>query len=481
MRFLILSENSNGTWPHLHFRSMGAFELRRRIESKGHTAEIVDWFTHWSESDLKKIITKTLAGDNDPVIAISTPFNALDVYKLKSVLKWALEKYPKIKVIHGGSRHYDESLDGIVDVFFLGRSMEIFDAWLEGKDLTPYTEQTDPLVLVNHNFNQKIDNPVIPLIKDSDCLSHRDILGFEVGVGCKFNCSFCNYELRNAKITKLADPKELHAYFEECYKRYGIINFFASDDTLNETDEKLEIVAEAISGLERPPNITAYARLDIITGRKQQFDLLKRINFRSLFFGIESFNPEASKEVRKKSGLGDNYETLKRIKELSPDTYTVGGIIVGLNKDSEASISEAIERVINERLLNSLQIYPLSITRPKGIIGADFYSDLDKNPEQFGYKIIDTLRFHHGNKNIPEHGWKSDWTDNLHAIELTTKFLEQCEDRIDTLNHLEYAGLYALGVYKPDLKYDAVKSRSHTYSQALKDSYINQKLKYLKI
>jgi hypothetical protein len=479
MKFLILSENSNGTWPHLHFRSMGSFELRRRIESRGHSATIIDWFTHWSEGELKGVVEKTFIGETDPVIAISTPFNAIDVYNLRPVLKWALEKYPNIKIIHGGSRNYDESLSDLIDVFFLGRSMEMFDAWLDNKDLTPYIERTDPLVLANYNFNEKIDNPVVPITKDDDCLSNKDILGFEVGVGCKFNCTFCNYELRNAKITKLADPLELRNYLQEAHSKYGISNFFASDDTLNETDEKLEIVLEAMSGLDFHPEITAYARLDLITSRKQQLELLGKIKFRSLFFGIESFNPEASKAVRKKSGLGNNYETLKNIRDISPDTYTVGGMIVGLNKDSEQSIFESVDRVINEKLLSSFQFGALSITRPTGIIGADFYSDLDKDPEKFGYKIIDVINFHHGNKNMASYAWQSDWTDSTKANDLTNRLYEYCRGKIDILNHLEYAGLYSLGVYNSTHRYEAIKNRSYTYSTLLKQQYIKNKLQTL--
>jgi len=480
MKFLILSENSNGTWPHLHFRSMGSFELRRRIEKRGHSATIIDWFTHWSIEDLKGVVKSELAGEHEPVIAISTPFNAIDVYKLRPLLEWAITNYPNVKVIHGGARNYDESLNDLIDVFFLGRSMEMFDAWLDNKDLSPYTEKTDPLVLVNHNFNQVIDNPVIPIIKDDDCLSKHDILGFEVGVGCKFNCIFCNYELRNAKITKLADPLELRNYFQESYSKYGIKHYFASDDTLNETDEKLEIVLEAMSGLNYHPEITAYARLDLITSRKQQLELLGKIKFRSLFFGIESFNPEASKAVRKKSGLGNNYETLKNIRDLSPDTYTVGGMIIGLNGDSEESIFESVNKVIDEKLLRSFQFGSLSITRPTGIIGGDFYSELDKDPKKFGYKIIDVINFHHGNKNMASYGWQGDWTNSTKANELTNRLYEYCQGKIDMLNHLEYAGLYALGVYNNTHKYEAIKNRSYTYSTLLKQSYIKNKLNLYK-
>ena len=56
MKCLILSENSNGVWPHLHFRSMGSYELRNRLEAKGHTATIIEWFTKWNKKQLKSII-----------------------------------------------------------------------------------------------------------------------------------------------------------------------------------------------------------------------------------------------------------------------------------------------------------------------------------------------------------------------------------------------------------------------------------------
>ena len=361
MKCLILSENSNGVWPHLHFRSMGSYELRNRLEAKGHTATIIEWFTKWNKEQLKSVIDEY----QPDIIATSTPFHTQDLYYLKDILTWVRKTYPDTQFIHGGSRQYDDEFEGLVDVFFLGRSMEIFDAWLDNKDLTQYILQENPLVLVNHQFDEFVDNPVIPKLKDEDFISSKDILGFELGVGCKFNCSFCNYELRNAKITNLADPKELHNYFLEAYEKYGVTNFFASDDTINETDTKLEILAEAIRGLPYHPQITAYARLDLVTSKPKQLKLLEEINFRSLFFGIESFNPEASKLIRKKSGIGDNIETLRKVKE-NCDTYTVGGMILGLNGDSEESIRSSVNQIIEEKLLSSIQYYPLSITMPEG-------------------------------------------------------------------------------------------------------------------
>lgn len=475
MKFLILSENSNGGWPHLYFRSMGAFELRRRIENHGHSADILDWFTYWTDDELKKMMAHHFTNEPNPIIAISTPFNTTDVHKIKPVLLWAKETYPNLKIIHGGSRTFDDSLNGLIDVFFLGRSMQMFDAWIQNNNLSEYLRHTNPTVLVNNNFDEKIDNPVLPILKDSDLLSSKDILGFEIGVGCKFNCTFCNYELRNAKITKLVDPYDLREYLNLAHKKYGVKNYFASDDTLNESDEKLEIVAEAISGLDYHPQITAYARLDIINARPSQLKLLEKIQFRSLFFGIESFNEEASKLVRKKSGLGNNYDTLLKIKTLCPNTYTVGGVILGLYKDSESSVRESAKKIVDDRLLNSLQFYALLISKSNTITSMDYLSDLDKDPVKYNYKIKNIATFHHDNKFVPIYNWESDWIDRDDAEKLRLSLEEEYKGRIDMLGHLEYAGYHALGIYK-DISYDALKNRSFTISTQLKRNYIKKKL-----
>ena len=216
MKFLVLSENGNGTWPYLYYRGLGALELHKRIQLHGHQSTLIDWFTVWSPDKLTTAIQAWFGDEANPVIAISTPFDVTDVYKIKDVLAQARIRYPNLTVIHGGSRTYNPQIKDI-DVFFLGRSMQVFDAWLLGHSLTQYTVNNVPLVLVNKNFDQNVDTPVLPKLDDHDFLTPYDILGFEIGVGCKFNCTFCNYELRGAKVTTLTDSRTLKEYFEQAY------------------------------------------------------------------------------------------------------------------------------------------------------------------------------------------------------------------------------------------------------------------------
>ena len=221
---------------------------------------------------------------------------------------------------------------------------------------------------VNDIVKDSIDTPILPILNNTDCLINSDILGFELGIGCRFNCTFCNYELRNARTTTLLNSKDLSKYLEYCYQQFGITNFYAADDTINESDEKLIILAEAVEQLSFKPNISCFARLDMLSARPQQMDLLERIQFLSIFFGIESFNTDASKQVRKRSGIGDVYATLEELKQRCPNTFTVGGLIIGLNGDSKESIINSTKLVIEKQLLDAIQVYPLSITRSSSLL-----------------------------------------------------------------------------------------------------------------
>lgn len=482
MKFAILSENSNGTWPYLHYRSIGAYELQKRIIQHGHTSTVLDWFTHWTHDQLKQALTICFAGETEPVIAISTPFDVTDVYKIHDVLIWAREQWPTLKIIHGGARTFDPSSILGVDIFFLGRSMKIFDAWIKGDNIQQYAIRQDPLVLSNNAFDQNVDVPVLPVLSSNDYLSKYDIMGFEIGVGCKFNCTFCNYELRAAKVTRLTDSYSLRAFFEEAYGRYGIKNFYAADDTPNETDEKLAVLADAVDGLSFKPNITGFSRLDIVTGRPSQLELYRRIQFASIFFGVESFNDAASRLVRKKSSLGSTQQTLKNLREVSPNTFMVGGLIVGLNGDSEQSIRDNLERVINEDLLDSVQLYPLSIARSKHITSEGYHSQLDLNPEKFGYQIKGTRGLHVKNDAVDVLNWTSDWTNLEKSAYLAQQLQYEYKDRITFVNHMEYAGLLALGLARKDLykvSKETIINLAQQRSDTLKARYVEAKMNWL--
>jgi lipoate synthase len=484
MKFLILAENTNykcDCWPYLHFRGLEPYELRKRLDQRNIPSTIIEWFSHWSKDQLKVCIDSWFKGEEFPVIAISTPYAQGDIPGIRDLLLQARKQYPNLKIIHTGSRTYNESLKDVIDVFFLSRSMEMFDNWLDNKNLDLYKKHNNPLVLVNDFVKDAVDNPILPVVNDSDCLTDKDVIGFELGIGCRFNCTFCNYELRNTQTTNLTTSKELSNFLEQCYQKYGITNFYTADDTINESDEKLVILAEAVEQLSFKPNISCFVRLDVLTARPHQMDLLERIQFFSIFFGIESFNNNASKQVRKKSSIGNVYATLEELKKRCPETFTAGGLIVGLNGDSRESIIESTELVIKNHLLDSIQAYPLSITKSTSISDKDFQSDIDTNPDKFNYKTkkIKGL-LHRDNPSTEVYHWESNWIDLDGASMLCGEILNMCEGRVFNFNHWEYLRASSLGLVQNKTLPLSWRDHCQNLSEKFKKNYISEKLKQFK-
>ena len=63
--------------------------------------------------------------------------------------------------------------------------------------------------------------------------------------------------------------------------------------------------------------------------------------------------------------------------------------------------------------------------------------------------------------------------------ELQTSLHTEIQDKIESLNHLEYAGMYALNLHSPMYTEKArlqLQSQCYSYANALKSVYIEKKI-----
>jgi lipoate synthase len=403
----ILSENTNGCAPHNHYRNLGASEVTRRLAKRNIPCTTIEWFSHWDTSDLYFCIYNYLKDAKTPIIAISVPFLADDVYLIKDILEKLKSSLPALKIILGGNRTYDNNFDTFVDYYFIGRSMEIFENWLDNKDMTCFQTAISN-VFINNNIKAENELPVLAFYKDEDFLTEHDIVGFELGIGCRFNCSFCNYDLRNMKNPKIANAEHIANTLQNLYNKYGIRNFFLTDDTINESIEKLETLAEIVRRLSFKPNLAGYFRLDLLSQERQQ-QLWKEIDMAAVFFGIESFNSTASKRVRKSGRIVSQIETLKKLRTLTPNTFLSAGMIVGLSGDSRDDIFKSIRYVHENNLLDAMQYSALNMPAMDTDIFDDYMlSDFSKNPTKFGYKIL-SKKSRPGRSVQSLYDWQNEW------------------------------------------------------------------------
>lgn len=482
MKVCILSENSNGLVPYIYYRNLGASEVAKRLSERNITNTTIEWFTHWESDVLYKCVYNFLKDSSEPVIAISVPFIPDDIYKISGVLEKLKKFLPGLTIISGGNRTYDPKLSSIVDYFFIGRSMEIFEAWLDKKDMSKYTTAS-PNVFLNKNVNVLTERPVLAFYKDDDFLTPNDVLGFELGIGCRFNCAFCNFDLRKIHNPKMADAGQIADRLNELHAKYGIKNYFVTDDTINESLDKLQVLADVVSKLKFKINLSGYCRLDLLEIPEQQ-RLWKEINLTGVFFGIETFNPESSKLVRKTGRMKSQIDTLKKLRELTPDTFLSAGMIVGLTGDNKEHIINSMKYVSDNDLLDAMQYSPLNIPYMETSVFDNYMlSDISKNPENFGYTI--TGKESRNDINIQSRLlWKNDWCDSEKALEITLEIQSYLKDHnltnSDSFEYLSFLSLNVVDSKEAVRKLNsAVVSKSIKLANKYRKEYVEKKTKFL--
>jgi hypothetical protein len=482
MKVCILSENSNGVVPWVHYRNLGASEVSKRLYARNIECTTVEWFTHWDQDDLYNGVKNYLSDTDHPVIAISVPFVPDDIYKIKDVLFRLKKDVPNLTVISGGNRTYDKKLSDVVDYFFIGRSMEIFESWLDGKDLSRFMSKQSNVYL-NRNINVALEDPVLPHFGDADFLNPNDVLGFELGIGCRFNCAFCNFDLRKMHNPKMANADKIAATLNELYSKYGVYNYFITDDTINESIDKMQVLADVVSKLNFKINLSGYCRLDLLESPKQQ-ELWQKINLAGVFFGIETFNPESSKLVRKTSRISSQIETLKKLRQLTPNTFLSCGMIIGLTGDSREHILDSMEFVSKHNLLDCMQYNVLNLPEMETDVFDDYMlSDMSKYPEKFGYTI--TGKIPRTDLSIQSRlSWVNEWCDSDKATEIYQEVRQNLKGKnLSNSDAFEYLSFLSLGVVdeKESVRKmeQVIIAKSSKKADKLRAEYIEKKTQFL--
>ena len=99
-----------------------------------------------------------------------------------------------------------------------------------------------------------------------DQIRSNELMSIEIARGCRFACLFCAWPLIGkkdiAKYIKGSDA--LYKELLDNYTKWGITDYWIADDTLNDSTEKLQYMAEVIKLLPFKPNFRCYIRIDLI-------------------------------------------------------------------------------------------------------------------------------------------------------------------------------------------------------------------------
>ena len=433
-----------------HAKPSAPYKVSELFREHGYTSTVFNYFSQWEQQDIIDTLVKYSEG-YPLLIAYSVTLNNGDQYlnKLQDFTSLIKDNIPGSVTILGGVRNFEDAnrYKKIGDVLYIGRSMPLLMKDIHNREFDNLIgKKFDPLVITYPNNENLMDTPVVHKFYNNDTWMPHDVPIFETGIGCKFNCTFCNYDFRNIKDPKITAIDSLVKFFNEA-NAFGITHFYSADDTINETDDKIDVIHQAVKELDFTPHIASFARQDVLYNRPDRIEKMSEAGLVSLFFGIESVNHKANKMIRKGSSPERIIETLTQIKKYNPNFFLFSGMIIGLTHDNENSIRHFNDVMLSDKLLDGIGYMPLRIMEDETMW--DWQSEIDKNPAKFGYSIKSGASRPRSFRSSSNAYWSNDWTDYDGAIKLRDDLFDHNLKRFgynSMMGNWSYTCLKALGV-----------------------------------
>jgi hypothetical protein len=372
-------------------RSGGQYQLASWLRSFGYTVKVIDFCFKISPNILEEIANKHI-DDDTLAFGISTTFWNIDVVthngltiggihcpKWVKYLKKTFQKTnPNIKWILGGSNAASPLLedDDWIRIYQFAE-----DETLAMLDRLSNKIEVRPLFNIQ-NFTRKYH--------DSDAIQPYETLSIEISRGCIFKCKFCQFPLIGRKKgTNIRREEDIRTELLQNYEQFGTTKYYFSDDTFNESLDKVQMIYRISKSLPFELEYVAYIRIDLLASYPEMIDLLPESGLRSAFFGIETFQEQGAKAIGK--GWNGKYakDFLLELKEKWKDkTNWWMGMIVGLpgwnREEEEKDLQWLIDNDMSCWWHWALYINPINAEN-----GVQFVSEFEKNYEKYGYEFTD--------------------------------------------------------------------------------------------
>lgn len=265
--------------------------------------------------------------------------------------------------------------------------------------------------------------------EDIDGVLHGETLPAEVGRGCVFKCAFCDYDLIGKKFGDYTKNfEQLQSFFLHNYDKFGTTRYQFSDDTLNDSEEKIDLIYRVSNSLPFDLEFGGYIRAELL--EKHGCTKLLDAGLRGANIGIETFNKQAGATVGK--GFGERaWKVLDDLRKAGGPNIAVNiNLIVGLPNDSLKDLERQAELVVQSSSIDNVFYTPLGIPKVGGSLFSEggwrrYYTETDVMTERIreSYaKHPQTRTFFDTNIN-----WQSEHLNVSEAIELSNRFQKHFE------------------------------------------------------
>ena len=419
-------------------RTLGPYKVASALRNNGYKVQVIDFLHTFSYEEIKKALTYFI-NDNTLFVGFNTFFYK-DISKqsiINSSNQWENgglafgEKTIGALLPHGIEFNDDiinliKTINKNCKIVLGGPDAQVlphikyFDYTILGYaddsivNLANHLAKNEPLknsrksiyksIVIDDAKAEKYNFTETPMLfHKNDLILNNESLMIEISRGCIFNCAFCSYPLNGKKKNDFIKLKNvLIEEFIYHYENFGVTRYMFSDDTFNDSPEKIELMYQISKELPFKLEYWAYIRLDLLTAHKEYINKLFDSGLRACHFGIETLNKKTASLIGKGGDKNKMFETVKYIKNKYGDTVSLyGSFIFGLPEESVESMKKTGELLKNgESGLDSWNINPLMI----GSQQQKFLSKIELNHEKYGYTLLDW------DSNLKRYNWKNEYT-----------------------------------------------------------------------
>jgi len=452
----------------LSVKPLGAYKIAHELRKAGFSCLVVDHFSQWSKEEISQLLN-CIIGENTLFVGFSTTFFK-DVYnkiningqitfsefnanqsfcpqgkEFESHLVSHIKKInPNCKILLGGHKINQNCFNSNVDIVVSGLGeismVQLITDLYQNNSLQNSYQNTSKICVVHKNQEKEYDFSQGGMQWNNTDIINAKVLPLESARGCIFNCKFCNFPQRGKKKLDYVLAEELlFNELDENYKKYGINTYQLLDDTFNDSDEKLDLIANVVKQLSFQPIFWAYSRLDLLSIKPHRIKKMFDIGIRATSFGIESFNQQTKSLIGKGHAPDKEIETIKKIRKYYGNNFLMHGLfIVGLPHESVESVTDTFNKIMSQEIpLHSAYFESLHIMKP-GITWLQ--SEFDKNWKSYGYREI-------GETSTPYVNWENDYMTFEQATEIKQNFFQ----KIQTNNNMHIPGQTAWALMNYDL------------------------------
>lgn len=462
---------------------LGPYRIRTYLEENGYTCDIVDWFDFWTEEEILELI-KNRYHENLKFIGFSVTF--LSLHKIGAdLLKSIKNTFPNLKIVFGSQEPF-ETFCGehpekakYIDIVFYGHSEVAFLEYIKYLDGKPSKHKAEKFTtgvdyVVSPNVLPYTDTSNLTTIwKPDDPLKYFKGGGIEISRGCMFKCKFCFSPLIGRKRADYTRSVEnLADELKRNYDLFDTNHYVFSDDTLNESTEKLLDIKKAIELSGVDITFTAYIRYEILNTYFDQVKIMSDMGWVGGILGLETFNSESRKAIGKGLTTEKILDLLYRVKQVNKDVHLSSAFIVGLPGETEESTVNEFETFLklnkDHEYLDSFYWTPLYIIEPYKYLSSIFA----KEASSYGYSVIPGT----GKWTNDRYEIKS-WDE---AYRISNRLNDMCKDNLGT--SIQISELLSLGIDRNEFRHirsgEKMRELIADKKEAIWKAYRKEKLDY---